>query len=304
MSSVTLASALDAIGWKDAELLEELPAGWHGDQHWRIRDPTGASASLRVVREGRPVRWEDERAHGIDLVLRQVEVGKQFRARGLPFMQLVAGPRPVPDGVVVAFEWIDARPLRVPSPDAASAVGAMARAFHEAGRTLDPIGLPRHDLRAAARRSLQELSDLVPNRFLERARQIAAQLEHAEPLGIATHGDLNLPNVLWDDAVVGVVDFDQIGVQDPLEELAWLIKWWSRPAGVGDTHHDADLAHAVLCGYDARDVDLELLAARLWVTGCLNGNSVIRIKRARLHERQRMAEVLFNRADLLSSVVA
>ena len=50
------------------------------------------------------------------------------------------------------------------------------------------------------------------------------------------HGDCNFPNMLWSgDSVTGIVDFDQIGLSDPVEELAWVTKWWS--AGIA-THHD------------------------------------------------------------------
>ena len=90
------------------------------------------------------------------------------------------------------------------------------------------------------------------------------------------HGDCNFPNILWSgDSVTGVVDFDQIGVSDPIEELAWVTKWWSRPRGIADLSHDPALAREVLAGYDDDRVDREVLAAVLWLTGCLNANSVL-----------------------------
>ncbi len=117
------------------------------------------------------------------------------------------------------------------------------------------------------------------------------------------HGDLNFPNVLWvADHVTGIVDFDQIGAGDPHEELARAIKWWSCRGPIGTLEHDAALAEAVLRGYGG-DVDREVLAARLWMTSCLNGNSVLRVQRAAPRERGRLLDALRARADQLAGAI-
>ena len=118
------------------------------------------------------------------------------------------------------------------------------------------------------------------------------------------HGDCNFPNILWSgDSVTGIVDFDQIGVSDPVEELAWVTKWWSRPRGIADLTHDAALAREVLAGYGDDGVDRDVLAAGLWLTGCLNANSVLHMLHASADARPAVLAALRERADVLAALV-
>jgi hypothetical protein len=296
---VDAAAVLRGLGFDACQRVDVLPAAWHGDLHMHVRDERGASFSVRAVRLGRARRYEDAEPCTARSVCRQIEVARVFRAAGLPFMQLARGPIEMEGFVVVAFAWADARPRVTPDIETARAVGALLRAFHDVGRRVDASGLPRHDVAAMARRSLVELADVAPAAFLRRAEEVVTRLHARVPRPIVTHGDLNLPNVLFEPPCV--VDFDQIGAQDPYEELAWVIKWWSRRDGVGDNKHEPALARAVLDGYDER-IESGALAPILWASGCLNANGAAKLVRAR--DRRLVAERLLVRADTLADVLA
>lgn len=78
--------------------------------------------------------------------------------------------------------------------------------------------------------------------------------------------------------VIGIVDFESITYTDRVEGLAWLIKWYLRPYGIGSHEMSPDLAKAVLRGYDAEEIltqnDLSRLPSLLWLSGCLNWNFI------------------------------
>ncbi len=128
-----------------------------------------------------------------------------------------------------------------------------------------------HDFVAMAERSLAMIAHVCDVSLAARAIDAA----RSDQQRAVVHGDLNFPNVLWSSgAITGIVDFDQIGVARPLEELAWVVKWWARGHGIGNHWPDAALACAVVDGYGVVD-DVRPLSAMLWLTGCLNANSVL-----------------------------
>jgi aminoglycoside phosphotransferase (APT) family kinase protein len=145
---------------------------------------------------------------------------------------------------------------------------------------------------------------VAPSSFLARAREVVARARRAPRRAIVVHGDCNFPNLLWQgDRVKGIVDFDQIGACDPTEELAWVLKWWSRRGRIGTLVHDRRLASAVLRGYGDVDGRREVLAAQLWITNCLNANSVLRVLRSERPERAALIAALERRADDLAALV-
>ena len=67
--------------------------------------------------------------------------------------------------------------------------------------------------------------------------------------------------------------------------------------------HDRSLASAVLRGYGPVADGRDLLAAQLWITGCLNANSVLRVLRFESGERAALLNMLERRADELATLV-
>ena len=159
----------------------------------------------------------------------------------------------------------------------------------------------------AAERSLRELQEVADASFAQRAREMIERIRSAPARRkLVVHGDCNFPNILWTgDSVTGIVDFDQIGLSDPVEELAWVTKVVvARPRGIADLTHDRALAGDVLAGYGDAGVDRDVLAAALWLVGCLNANSVLHMLHASAGARPAVLAALRGRADVLAALVA
>jgi Ser/Thr protein kinase RdoA (MazF antagonist) len=297
-------AALAAVGGDQLTVVSKLSENWHGDGHWLVRDHEGNRFSLRAVTFGREIRWEETRRHDLSVLTAQLDAADDFIAAGLPFMVRVGEPVVAGDSFVTMFGWLEGDVAGTATPDRAFAMGRLLRRMHDLALPVDDR-LPVHDVAAAAERSLRELADIADASFTEQAREMVDRIRSSPERGrIVVHGDCNFPNVLWSgDSVTGVVDFDQIGVSDPIEELAWVTKWWSRRRGIADLSHDPALAREVLAGYDDDRVDREVLAAMLWLTGCLNANSVVRTLHASADARPAMLAGLRERADSLEALV-
>jgi Ser/Thr protein kinase RdoA (MazF antagonist) len=295
--------ALAALACPGLVVVRRLDDNWHGDAHWLVQDPASSQRfGLRAVRVGRAIRWEERRRQGAAVLGAQLDAGDAFVGAGIPFMARAAGPAIVEDSAVVLFRWLDGDAVVTSDIEHATAIGELLRRMHSSQVPVNEQ-LPVHDLVAAAERSIAELGDLADAHFLSKAHDTVARLRPRTARRVVVHGDLNFPNVLWaSDRIAGIVDFDQIGLGDPHEELAWVIKWWSRRGPIGSLDHDARLAGAVLRAYDEH-VDREVLAAQLWVAGCLNGNSALRVRRAARREQAHLLRALVGRADRLADLV-
>jgi Ser/Thr protein kinase RdoA (MazF antagonist) len=298
-------AALAAVGCEQFSVVSKLSENWHGDGHWLVRDRDGNRFSLRAVTFGREIRWEETRRHDLSVLTAQLDAADAFSAAGLPFMQRVGEPAVVGNSFVMMFGWFEGIFAETATPDRAFAIGRLLRRMHDLALPVDDR-LPVHDVTAAAERSLRELADIADASFSEQARAMVDRIRSSCEGGrIVVHGDCNFPNILWSgDSVTGIVDFDQIGVSDPIEELAWVTKWWSRPRGIADLSHDPALAREVLAGYDDDRVDREVLAAVLWLSGCLNANSVLHMLHASADARPAVLAGLRQRADDLAGLVA
>ncbi len=297
-------AALAALGRERFIVVSRLSENWHGDAHWLVRDPEGTRFSLRAVTFGREIRWEETRRHDLAVLSAQLEAADAFVAAGLPFMVRAGEPAVVGHSFVVMFGWLDGLIATTATSDRAFAVGQLLRRVHDLALPVDDR-LPEHDVAAAAERSLHELRDVADASFAEQAREMIDHIRSSPGRRkLVVHGDCNLPNILWSgDSVTGIVDFDQIGVSDPIEELAWSMKWWSRPLGLADLTHDAALAREVLAGYGGEGVDRGVLAAAMWLTGCLNANSVLHMLHASADARPAVLALLRGRADALFALV-
>jgi aminoglycoside phosphotransferase (APT) family kinase protein len=297
-------TALAALGCDAFTVEAKLSKNWHGDSHWVVRDPSGKRLSLRAVTFGREIRWEETRRHDLSVLSAQLDAADAFVAAGLPFMERAGDAAVVGTSFVVMFGWLEGVVATNATPERAFAAGKLLRRIHDLGLPADDR-LPVHDAIAAAERSLHELAGIFDASFGDQAIEMVERMRSsaARPK-LVVHGDCNIPNILWSgDVVTGIVDFDQIGVSDPVEELAWVTKWWSRPRGVADLSHDAGLARQLLEGYGDAGVDHEELAAVLWVTGCLNANSVLHMLHASADARPAVIAGLRDRADRLAALV-
>ena len=297
-------AALTALGCEQFTVVSNVSENWHGDGHWLVRDPAGNRFSLRAVTFGREIRWEETRRHDRSVLSAQLQVADAFVAAGLPFMVRVGEPAVLGDAFVMMFGWLDGEFAGAATPGRAFAVGALLRLIHDLGLPVDDR-LPEHDVTAAAARSLRELHDIADASFVARAREKIDRIRGSPARRrVVVHGDCNFPNLLWNgNSVIGIVDVDQIGVSDPVEELAWVTKWWSRPRGIADRSHDAALAREVLAGYDDSGVDRDVLSAVMWLSGCLNANSVLHVLQASAAARPAVLAGLRKRADSLAALV-
>jgi hypothetical protein len=293
---------LAALQLDGCEIVETLPPNWHGDGHWRVRDRAAHDYSVRAIRAGRSMRVEETRPYDERTVLAQVRVAEQFSAGGVPMMAVAAGPVVLDECVVVAFDWLTGEIADVADGARAFAVGQLLARIHGCNLPGDDA-LPVHNASRAAVDALQRLDGQIDDRFLARAGSVVERLGAAGLAPTVSHGDCNFPNVLWrSDTVVGLVDFDQIGFVDPLEELAYAVKWWSRPRGIEVHEHDPALAGAVFDGYAAPAIDRQRLADLLWLTGCLNANSVNHMLAAAPSDRATVVAHLEHRADTLAAL--
>jgi aminoglycoside phosphotransferase (APT) family kinase protein len=297
-------SALAAVGCEQFTVVSKLSENWHGDGHWLVRDRGGDRFSLRAVTFGREIRWEETRRHDLSVLSAQLDAAEAFVAAGLPFMARVREPAVVGDSLVMMFAWLEGEFAGAATRDRAFAMGELLRRMHDLGFPVDDR-LPEHDVTAAAERSLRELREIADPSFVEAALEMVDRIRRAVGRRrIVVHGDCNFPNILWTgNSVTGIVDFDQIGLSDPVEELAWVTKWWSRPRGIADRAHDPALARAVLAGYADDLVDGHVLAAVMWLSGCLNANSVLHVLHASADARPAVLAALRDRADALAALL-
>lgn len=302
-----LGRALQLVGWPLGGRTEQLPSNWHGDRRWRVDDPYGRAASLRAIRLGRGTIYEDDQPLTEVVVGKQTHVGRTFTMSGVPFMRLLTGPIRHGDEIVVLYEWLAGAPADRPTANMAHTVGRTLRRLHEIGHQIPADDLPRHDTVELTRRVLAELDGVAPARFLDRAAGLLDEAVARPVTPIVCHGDLGMTNLLWTDSgtLSGLVDLDKIGAGDPVQELARVVKQWSRPGGTIDHTYDRELSDAVLAGYGA-DAELRaVLRPLLWFAGCLNLNTVrkIQVAAADSGELERTVAHYEGRADRLAALV-
>lgn len=259
---------------------------------------------LRVYRLGHERRWEDTRPLTLERLREQAEVARLMAREGAPLQQVTAGPEPVGrEWAASLLTWMEGTPASRSTLGLAALVGLLLADLHRIGASLD-IGsrsaLPAHDVVDVAQRSLAELEGIVPAAFLADVEARIGAIRHTVPR-IAIHGDLNFPNVVWSEGRPALIDLDQVGVGWATEELAWAMKWWSRSTGIGTGDYDRSLSNALLDGYGTPP-EPELLGPTLWLTGCMNANSVFAIRNAVAEDRQNQIDGLRRRADTLEAL--
>jgi Ser/Thr protein kinase RdoA (MazF antagonist) len=210
------------------------------------------------------------------------------------------------DHQVVAFEWLPGKPMLEAiqdlelDPHALVTVGAAVAALH----AQEPRGLEMRSRKVeiagliSAALMLGLLNPPLAARAQDLALRIAGQLAQMPPLTCGLHGDFVADQVLLEDQVAGILDFDKACRGDPASDLGSMIGQWESFAARGQLSIDriAILRHALLEGYlsgacsDPRDRIAGYVAA------VLLGHAVIRFKRHEPNWPEQM-EALVGRAE-------
>ncbi|ARU60686.1 hypothetical protein CBW65_06000 [Tumebacillus avium] len=153
----------------------------------------------------------------------------------------------------------------------------------ERGALLDTYMLNTMDLAQEGQLATEDLALLdayldQAEAMIKEAHRDPSELDH-----VIITSDINAINVLWDEQgqrITGIIDFEHISYSDRVQDLAWLMKWYSRNEGIQSHSVSGDLAQALMYGYRAHELldadDYARFPALLWLSGCLNFNFVQR----------------------------
>lgn len=283
----------------------KLPDNWHGDLHYKIA-VEGKSYSARFMAYQRAKEDASPFANLADEVLReQMRYVDHLLARGIPFMKRVKTTEGdafvlVEDdrGVIrrcMLFEWMDGVHITVNTEEVAFRMGEMARRYHDASQGFATDVLPRK----IHTENYLQMIELLGRERDKRAltgkvrKRLNAYIAHAKEQIRSGHrdpsesdllvmtSDLNSVNVLWEETsrtINGIIDFEHLSLSDRVQDLTWLIKWYSRTEGMHSHKVSNQLAQALMYGYRAHELltddDYARFPALLWLSGCLNWNFV------------------------------
>ncbi|GGE60598.1 phosphotransferase enzyme family protein [Priestia taiwanensis] len=282
--------------------IEEIitSTGKHGDNHFKIKlDET--YYSLRLIPY---TRYKDSTFSLLtDAVLEeQLKYGDYLVGKGIPFMRRTElqqnryFTKIHHDGAewrCCMFEWLEGEHITHNTIRTAERMGEFAREFHDVSLTYASRVLPnvRHttayqkwvnSIRTYLKQAIPTQTRRLLTSYIETVQQHIDTANHIQirpELKIIT-SDLNSLNILWDkqEKIIGIIDHEHIAYSDRIQDLAWLIKWYSRIEGIESHHVSPSLASAVLKGYGAKSImkneDKERLRALLWLSGCFNYNFV------------------------------
>ncbi|ASS73734.1 hypothetical protein CIG75_01260 [Tumebacillus algifaecis] len=287
-----------------------LPENWHGDLHFKIA--VGEKSYVaRFIAERRSKEDATPFTNLADEVIReQMRYIDHLNNQGIPFMRRVK-PQSGEAFVVVEddkgikrrcvlFEWLDGIHITAQTMETAFRMGEVARRYHDASYGFHSEVLPRKIHTAGYREvldslraerdahSLNKRDRARLNKYLDLAAAMIEQA-HRDPSErdqLIICSDLNANNVLWDEAtggVSGIIDFDHISISDRVQDLTWLMKWYSRTVGIESHEVSSGLSHALMYGYRAHELlsddDYARFPALLWLSGCLNRKFVTRTKK-------------------------
>ncbi|PRT04428.1 phosphotransferase enzyme family protein [Bacillus wiedmannii] len=264
---------------------------WHTDLHYKII-VNGDRYSARFINSNRTINP----AFGMlsnEQLKEQVRFTYYLREHGIPFMQIKENRAGESFTLLtwneeqyrfVLSNWTEGEHVTYCTEMMAEVFGKEARKIHDISSTFQsPIFQKKSHLdgygefirllenKGGTRKELQRYMDLAKYHI---------ECAHTSDLEFIVQTDLNPLNVLWDSnqSVKGIVDFESIGYVDRMEELAFLIKWYSRTEGIESHVVCSKVARAFLEGYKAHNIltsnDYKRLSSLLWLSGSLNWNFV------------------------------
>ncbi|MED3125847.1 phosphotransferase enzyme family protein [Bacillus wiedmannii] len=264
---------------------------WHTDLHYKII-VNGDRYSARFINSDRI----SNPAFGMlsnEQLKEQVRFTYYLREHGIPFMQIKENRAGESFTLLtwneeqyrfVLSTWTEGEHVTYCTETMAEVFGKEARKIHDISSTFQsPIFQKKSHLdgygefirllenKGGTRKELQRYMDLAKYHI---------ECAHTSDLEFIVQTDLNPLNVLWDSnhSVKGIVDFESIGYVDRMEELAFLIKWYSRTEGIESHVVCSKVARAFLEGYGANNIltlkDYKRLSSLLWLSGSLNWNFV------------------------------
>ncbi|MDG5470539.1 phosphotransferase [Jeotgalibacillus sp. ET6] len=290
-----ICTALEAYG-EDSKRLngyKKLPENFHGDHHYQIQ-LENKTFSARFI----GLKRYDHAAFGelTDNVLtEQMRFCDFLNENEIPFMRR----KPPVDGNpyihvnwkdsayrFLLFEWMEGRHITHCTEEVAYKMGKMVRRYHEITCTYS-ASLPKVShidgyekfikmIRTAMTDSTIDVQERSMLHTYLQAAEHHIKRSAATNFDFIMQSDLNPLNILWDetDALTGIIDFEHIGYTDRIEGLAWLIKWYARPYGIGSNAESPKLAQSLLKGYGAEDFlnkeNLVRLQSLVWLSGCMN----------------------------------
>ncbi|MGD7043915.1 phosphotransferase enzyme family protein [Jeotgalibacillus proteolyticus] len=290
-----ICTALEAYGENPKALTryEKLAENFHGDHHFQIQ-LENTCYSARFIGSHR----YDHDVFGEltdDVLTEQMKFCDFLNENEIPFMRR----KPPADGNpyihlnwkdsayrFLLFEWMEGRHITHCTGEVAYKMGKMVRRYHTMTYTYN-ASLPKVShlegyekfikmIRTAMTDSTindQERSML--HTYLQTAEQ-HIERSASSNFDFIMQSDLNPLNILWDETntITGIIDFEHIGYTDRMEGLAWLIKWYTRPYGIGNNVGSPKLAQSLLKGYGAEDFlnkeKLVRLQSLVWLSGCMN----------------------------------
>ncbi|MDQ0887947.1 Ser/Thr protein kinase RdoA (MazF antagonist) [Paenibacillus sp. V4I9] len=269
---------------------------WHGDLHFKIHLKE-KSFSARFTSHERYeisvfVKLTDE------VLTEQIKYCNYLRESGIPFMKHRSTVYNEPFTLVndgekewrfVLFEWIEGEHITHCTESVSEKFSKLARKIHDISVKFESEVFTKESHVYGSEQFLEMIRrELGSIKFTARTDELLQNyislveynIEKAksESLEFIVQSDLNNLNILWDSngEIIGIVDFESITYTDRVEGLAWLIKWYSRPHGIGSHEMSPALGKAVLRGYEAKEIlnqsDFSRLPSLLWLSGCLNWN--------------------------------
>lgn len=264
---------------------------WHTDLHYKIV-VNGDRCSARFINSDRTINPAFGPLSNEQLK-EQVRFTYYLREYGIPFMQIKEN---MAGDCFTLLTWNDEQYRFVLSgwiegEHIAHCTEMMAEVFGKEARKIHDISSMFQSSTFQKKSHLDGYGEFI--KLLENKGCTSKELKgyidfakyhiecaHKSNLEFIVQTDLNPLNVLWDSnqSVKGIVDFESIGYVDRMEELAFLIKWYSRTEGIESHVVCSKVARAFLEGYGANNIltlkDYKRLSSLLWLSGSLNWNFV------------------------------
>lgn len=280
--------------------IRELQVGWHGDLQFKVLK-NGQGYLVRLLRTDRVFNCLPPRVLNDAILQAQLAFGKLLTEKNIPFMPLLRAD----DGALfthviwkemeyrlLVFKWLDGRQVDCSDEKTAYTVGQLVKRMHQVTEDQPTAHLLEINGKRDYQERWQKIMALLSSTKLSgdvqaqvakyiqiAAEEIATAFESKAGPVIPIHGDLNFPNLFWDntlDEVTGIIDFDSIGLAERVNELAWIVKWYSRAQGIHKEQFSLDLARQVFRGYDAYNVltadEMVRFPSFVWLHSCLNNN--------------------------------